>query len=195
MDNNNINKNDNNNLLIILHNWSEFVNNNDNNNIEISWRNNVTLKLIFDHQEADDDMCESLIQAPDNLYVKKCVANLIDTCPPNFADKRTARKCAVDENTTLYRYRMLPRVGLETHRELKYRNRHCAICNQVPESSPLNCTSALTPGDKKIPPKGIPPFSVILDLNTGYKIEQENDDTMQVSILPLFIHRLTKSLH
>ena len=130
-------------------------------------------------------MCESLIQAPNNTYVKKCVPNVIDTCPANFTDRKTARKCSVDENSTLYRYHRVPGALGKGPTEIVYRNRHCAICNRVPESPPLNCTSVTyePPSDKTRPPIGIPPFSVILDLNTGFKTEQEYDNTIRVSLL------------
>lgn len=125
-------------------------------------------------KESDDDNCELLVEPPDSQYVKKCVPHLIDKCSEHFADKRTVRKCTAEESSTFYRYRRQRGSSGYNVVETVYRNQYCAECNGVPDSQQLACSSdSNSATDQTKPSSRIPPFSVVLDINVGYRQERE----------------------
>ncbi|XP_065217527.1 uncharacterized protein LOC135843521 [Planococcus citri] len=74
-------------------------------------------------------ICEfaSVLPKELELYVRKCVTDMVSTCPP-YSDPEIAKKC-LEETSITY----------EKASKTAYKNKYCAKCNDVPEISLTGC--------------------------------------------------------
>lgn len=78
-------------------------------------------------------VCEFASRQPEDfdIYVRYCVPNMVSSCPQYYTDEETIRKCS-SETAIVY----------EKASKQSYKNKYCAICNNIPEISLTGCPLA-----------------------------------------------------
>lgn len=149
----------------------------------VFWSGHLDVCTIFDGKDEDERLrriasvqtmelvrnnshCELTFDFPEGYPPRPC-KNVTRRCSDGWTGAaETVRKCQDRTNSTSYVY----------YRQSGpiYRNRHCAVCNYVNDTD-TTCVDPTVPSDHS-PPFHIPPFSVLVDLNSETLVLERKGD-------------------